>query len=752
MQAKQKVHMERRSFLKIAALAGGGVWFGLAAEREAAAQQGPGGPRTPADPHNFIKVAPDGTVTIVAKNPEAGQGIKTMLPMLIAEELDVAWNSVKIEQADLDDVRFAPQFLGGSTATPSNWTPMRQVGAAGRQLFITAAAQTWNVPAAECTTASGRVLHAASNRSLGYGELAAKVAALPAPNLAEVKLKDPAEYKIIGHTQTGTDVKAIVTGQPVFGIDVEVPGMLYAVYEKCGVFGGTVTKANLEEIRKLPGVKHAFVVERPVITDTVLPADPGLENGIAIVAETWWHAQSAREKLQVTWNEGPRASLSSAGFAQRADEMSKQAPQRTIRTDGDVEGALKNAAKTVEAAYSYPFISHATLEPQVAAAHWKDGSLELWCASQAPSIGCRMVAQTLGMAEKDIRIHQVRGGGAFGRRYLHDFLAEAAIISKQADAPVKLVWSREDDMRHDYYRAGGFQYLAGGLDSSGKIVAWRNHFISYGDGNRFIANGAMGPTEFPQRFVPNYALHASVQPLGIRTGPLRAPSSNAFAFVIQSFIDELAHAAGKDPVQFRMELLNTPPPPQEAASAGGRGGFGFGGLNPGRTKGVLQLVAEKSGWGKRQLPKGTGMGVAFHFSHSGYFAEVAEVQVDSANKIKVNKFWVAGDIGSQIINPGAAENLTQGAIIDGMSELMDQEITVEKGRVKQANFDEHTMARMSQAPAAIEVHFLKSNNAPTGLGEPALPPVLPAIANAVFAASGKRVRNLPFSKSGFSWA
>jgi isoquinoline 1-oxidoreductase beta subunit len=752
MKSQENKQMERRSFLRISALAGGGVLFGLTTQRQAAAQGRGGQPQAPPDPHNYIKVAQDGTVTIVAKNPELGQGVRNMLPMLIAEELDVDWKSVKIEQADYDDTKYAGQSAGGSTATPNNWVPMRQVGAAGRQLFLTAAAQTWNVPAAECATASGRVLHASSKRSLGYGELAAKAASLPAPNVAELKLKDPADYKIVGHTQPGVDVKAITTGKAVFTIDVEVPGMLYGVFEKCGVFGGTVVKANLDEILKLPGVKQAFVVERPVITETVLPGDPGLENGIAILAETWWHAQSARKKLQVTWNEGPRANQSSVAFAQRADELSKQAPQRTIRADGDAEAALKGAAKVVEAAYSYPFIAHAPLEPQGATAHWKDNTVEIWTNSQTPGGGRRMVAQTMGIPEKDVQLHLVRGGGGFGRRLNNDYMVEAAYIAKQAKTPVKLLWSREDDMAHDYYRPGGFQYLKAGVDASGKLVAWRNHFISYGDGERFVASGAMGPTEFPQRFIPNYALHASVQPLGIRTGALRAPSSNAFAFVIQSFIDELAHAANKDPVQFRLELLNAGAVPQEAPAQGGRGGFAAPGMDANRMKGVLQLVAEKSNWGKRQLPKGTGMGVAFHFSHRGYFAEVAEVSVDAANKIKVHKIWVGADVGSEIINPGAAENIVQGGIIDGLSELMGQEITVEKGRVVQTNYHQHTMVRMAQAPPEIEVHFLKSSFTPTGLGEPALPPVLPALSNAVFAATGKRVRMLPFTKSGFAWA
>ncbi len=767
MKSTRNSLMERRSFLKITALAGGGVMLGLCTEQRAKAQ-GRGAPAVPPDPHNYIRVSADGTVTIIAKNPEVGQGVRTMLPMLIADELDVDWKSVKIEQADFDDSKYSAQSAGGSTATPVNWVPMRQVGAAGRMLFVAAAAQTWNVPAGDCTTASGRVLHQASGRSLGYGELAAKVASLPAPPLADVKLKDPKDFKIIGHSEPGNDVHAIVTGHGIFGIDVKVPGMLYAVYEKSPVFGGRVLSSNLDEIRKLPGVKQAFVVDRPEIAPVVktgepnpardlehvtwpesarvIPGEPGLVSGIAIIGETWWHAQSARKKLEVKWDEGPRAGQSSAGFAERAAALSQQPPQRTLRADGDAEAALKSAAKVVEAAYSYPFIAHASLEPQGAMAHFRDGKFEIWTNSQIPGSGRRLVSQTLNVPESDITLHMVRGGGGFGRRLTNDYMVEAAYIAKEAGVPVKLLWSREDDMTHDYYRPGGFQYLKAGLDRSGKIVAWRNHFVSYGDGEDFVAAGAMGPTEFPQRFIPNYALHSSVQPLGIKTGSLRAPSSNAFAFVIQSFIDELAHAAGKDPVQFRLDLLSAGPA-VEPTQPGGRPG-----LNADRMKGVVSLVAEKSDWGKRSLPKGTAMGVAFHYSHLGYFAEVAEVKVDAANKLKINKIWVAADVGSQIINPSGAENIIQGGIIDGLSELMHQEITLEKGRVVQTNYDKHGMVRLANAPPEIEVHYLKTTFPPTGLGEPALPPILPAVSNAIFTATGKRIRALPISKSGFSWA
>ena len=734
------INLGRRNFLRISALAGGGVMFGLYSNaQQQGGRGGRGGPQAPPPaPDTFIKVAADGTVTIKGKNPETGSGIKNTLPMMIAEELDVDWKNVRVEQADLDS-KYGGQSTGGSTGTPSGWMPMRRVGALGRRMFVLAAAQTWNVPDSELTTASGRVLHASSNRSAGYGELAAKVAGMPVPDAAQIPLKDPKDFKLIGKSTPGVDVHSIVTGKPLYGIDMELPGMLYAVFEKCPVFGGKVESANLDAIKALPGVKHAFVVEGNLNPDEkVLPREPGLEPGIAIVGETWWAAQSARKQLQVKWNEGKWATQSSVEHERRAKELSAQPPARTLRNDGDVEGALKNAAKTVEAAYTFPHISHAPLEPQNCTARFENGKLEIWSTSQTPAGGRGLAAKAIGIPETDVSVHLIRAGGGFGRRLYNDYMAEAAYIAKTAGAPVKLIWSREDDMAHDYYRPGGFQFLKAGLDNSGKVVAWRNHFVTYGEGEAFVASGSMAPNEFPARFVPNLALHTSVMPLGIRTGALRAPGSNAYAFVIQSFIDELAHAAGKDPVQFRLDLLGEPRMNE--------------GYHAGRMRGVVELAAAKSNWGKRTLPKGTGMGIAFHFSHAGYFAEVAEVAVSADNRIKVNKVWVAGDIGSHIINPSAAENLGQGAVIDGLSELMQQEITLDKGRVQQGNYNQHTMVRLTQAPPSIEVHFNKTDNPPTGLGEPSLPPILPAVCNAIFAATGKRVRSLPLAKSGYRWA
>ena len=733
--------MDRRFFLRAASIAGGGMLLGVFWRSDSQAQTAAAEPK----PSTFIRISADGVTTIVAKDPELGQGVKTMLPMLIAEELDADWKSVKIEQADFDDKKYAGQFAGGSMATPTNWEPMRRVGAAARQMLIAAAAQNWKVPEAELSTASGRVIHRETKRSLSYGELAARAAELTPPDLKTVRLKDPKDYRIIGVTHRGCDVRDIVTAKPIFCIDFTTPGMLHAVFEKCPVFNGKVKSANLEEIRKMPGVRHAFVVEGKVNVGPVVEGEAGLEPGVAIVADNWWLAQSARRKLQVTWDEGQGASQSSEGFAKRAEELSKQKPERTLRQDGDPDKALQDSAKVVEAAYTYPFISHAQLEPENCNAHYQDGRIEIWTNSQVPARGRGVVSKTLDIPESSITIHMLRGGGGFGRRLTNDYMVEAAWISKVTGAPIKLLWTREDDMHHDYYRPGGFQFLKGAVDSSGKLVAWRNHLVSYGSGDKFASAAGMRANEFPAQFVPNFALHASVMPLWLKTGALRAPGSNAYAWVIQSFLDELAHAAGKDPLEFRLALLNGGPPPAGLKTPPSE-------FNAERMRGVLELVAEKSNWGKTTLPKGSALGLGFHFSHMGYFAEVAQVSVDAANKVKVHKVWLAGDIGSQIINPGAAENLAQGGVIDGLSELMGQEITLERGRVVQNNYPQHPMVRLTQAPPVIEVHWKKTMYSPTGLGEPALPPILPAVCNAIFSATGKRVRTLPLSKSGFSWA
>ena len=569
--------------------------------------------------------------------------------------------------------------------------------------------------------------------------MATKAATVTPPDLATVPLKDRKDFRIIGQRVRGVDTHRIVTGVPMYGIDVTVPGMLYATFVKCPVFGGRVTSANVEAIKALPGVRQAFVVEGGTNLGGLMP-------GVAILADSWWQAKSARLKLKVTWDEGATAQQGSASFATQAAALATRPAQRSLRKDGDVATALAGAAKTITGDYFYPFIAHASLEPQNCTAHMKaDGQLEIWAPSQAPAGGRALVAQTLGIKDTDITVHITRSGGGFGRRLANDYMVEAAWIAKVAGVPVKLLWTREDDMQHDFYRPAGYHYFTGGLDAAGKVVAWRDHFVSFGnDEKSFSAGASIGGTEFPQHFIPNFALDASVMPLGVPTGFLRAPGSNGIAFATQSFIDELAHAAGKDPLQFRLDLLanvqvdaaatGPQPPPYDAA----------------RARGVLELVRDKSGWGKAPLPRGTGMGVAFHFSHRGYFAEVVKARVSKDGKLTVEKVWAAGDVGSEVINPLNAENQVQGSVQDGLAQALGQEITIDKGRTVQSSFDDFPLIRFADA-VPVEVHFLKSAVPPTGLGEPALPPVPPALCNAFFAATGKRVRSLPLSNQDLRW-
>ena len=721
----------RRSFIKLTGLAGGGLVLAFHLGKSSSALAAQEGSNTFA-PNAFLRISPDGSILIYSKNPEIGQGIKTAFPMIVAEELDADWSDVVVEQSEINQALYGRQAAGGSRSIPSSWDELRRAGATARSMLVAAAAREWGVSASDCTTAMSAVVHPHDGSRLGYGELANKAAALPVPDGNTIALKERKDWKLLGTRVTGVDNHALVTGQPLFGIDQKVPGMLYATYDKCPATGGSVRQANLDEIRSLPGVRDAFVLEGNGQVTELMP-------GVAIVATSTWAAFSAKRQLRVTWDESGASKDSWSGSVERARELAKQQGTETIGSSGDVEEAFSNAAKTLEGFYSYPFLSHATLEPQNSTAWYRDGTIEIWAPTQTPQRGISSVAKLLGIAEDQVTLHQTRVGGGFGRRLMNDSVCEAAAISKQTGAPVKLQWTREDDMAHDFYRVGGFHGLKGAVDETGKLTAFQDHFVTFtADGKNPVSGGNITDSEFPAPLIDHFRITQTMLPLGTPCGPWRAPRSNGIAFAVQSFIHELAEAAGRDHLEFLLEIMGRPRwlDPGNTRT-----------LNTGRAADVIKLAAEKAEWGKR-LPEGRGLGLSFYFSHAGHFAEVAEVSVDANRKVTVHRVTVAADVGP-IVNLSGAENQCQGAVIDGLSTTLGLGLSIEKGRVQESNFDQYPLLRIGSAPE-VDVHFIQSEYAPTGLGEPALPPIAAAVCNAIFAATGYRIRELPLSKEGFT--
>ncbi|HEY1793269.1 MAG TPA: molybdopterin cofactor-binding domain-containing protein [Opitutaceae bacterium] len=739
MSASSEGRLDRRAFLRLSVFSGAGLALGyylLPSGLAQIAKPDAGRPGGLFIPNAFIRIAPDGTVTVFSARPEVGQGIKTSLPMIVAEELGADWKSVKVESAPLD-AAFGPQFAGGSLSTPMSYTSMRKVGAAARTMLIEAAAQAWGVPAGECVAEGGMVRHIPTGRTVPFGDLVARAAALPVPDDKDVRLKDPKDFALLGSRIGGVDNPRIVTGQPLFGIDQRVAGMLYAVYEKAPVWGSRVVSANLDELKAMPGVRDAFIVNRTVPSGTIT----GLVPGVAIVADSTWSAFSAKARLKATWEDGPNGGASWAGYERQAIEMSRAAPGskavREVRRDGDPDKAFAGAQTAIEAYYKYPFLSHTNLEPQNSLVSVEGDRARVIVPTQNPDGARELAAQVLGIPKENVEVTITRIGGGFGRRLDNDPTGEAAAIAQRMGAPVKVVWDRTDDLQHDHYRPAGFHYLKGAVDARGALSAWRAHHVAFGFGN-------LGADDFPARFVPNFQLLASNLENGVPQGYWRAPGSHAYAWVICSFLDELAHAAGRDPLEFNLAVLG------DAKLVPGTGPRGQP-YNAERMRNVVRHVADKSGWGAR-LPRGRGMGLGYYFSHQGYIAEVAEVTVSPKGALRVDRVVAAVDVGSQIVNLGGAENQVQGSIIDGLSAAVGQELDIRNGSVVQTNFHEYPMLRIPDAPRDIEVHFVKTDYPPTGLGEPALPPLAPAVSNAVFAACGKRIRELPFSKTDLSWS
>jgi len=737
--------LDRRTFLKASLLAGGGglvleAWLGapargVAAAGGAAAQAA----ATTAELTVFVSIAPDGIVTITGKNPEIGQGIKTTLPMIVADELDCDWAQVRIVQADGDYARYGGQSAGGSTSTPTSWMPMRQTGAAARAMLLQAAAQRWSVPVEELATSKGRILHAASARSCGYGEVASAAAQLKPPAPESLALKTPEQFTIIGRAIAGIDSPAVLRGEPLFGIDTRLPGMLYAVYEVAPAHGGRLAKADIEAAKRAPGVRHVV----PLTGDG--DADSGLADGVAILATHWWLANAARAKLDVQWDLTRAKGHSTAAWRTRAGDALAKGGGSELRREGDPDAALAGAAQRISARYDYPFLAHGSLEPQNCTALFKDGKVEIWAPTQSPARGRELTQKLLGLpALEDVTVHVTRVGGGFGRRLMNDYMLQAAAIAKAVPGtPVQLIWSREDDIRRDYYRPAGWHHLEAGLDAEGRLVAFTDHFVTFGDGKDTARGANLTLTMPPADLIPNLRFTQTMMPTVLTTGWLRAPGSNALCFTSQGFLDEVAHAAGKDLPALMLELLGEP---RQIAPFGGRGVP----FDTGRARAVIDKVLETSAWSATAGAAGGGepgaapraKNFAFYFCHRGYFAEVVEASV-AGGEVTVHKVWAAGDVGSHIINPFGAENQVRGAIIDGLAQaLTHQSIEVVDGVVQQSNFHDFPLARMPITPE-IDIAWVKSDNPPTGLGEPALPPVIPALTNAIHAATGVRIRSLP---------
>lgn len=731
-------NMNRRAFLKSSGVAGGGLMLALTVPTGALLAEELGTLVGSAELNVYVKVASDGKITILSANPEIGQGIKTALPMIVAEEMGARWADVVVEQSEVDGQRYGAQFAGGSTNIPRSFDLMRTMGASAREMLIGAASDAMELPRSELRARDSQVVHLFGREKLTFGELAASAVRQEVPDPKSLVFKKRDEYTILGTSVSGVDNLEVVTGAALFGIDAQAEGMLFANYHKCPAIGGSVKSANVDELKKLPGVVDAFVVEGNGKLGELL-------SGVAIVGDSTWAAFNAKRQLNVEWDETSASKDSWAALVNRGQALAGAPGKTPVKAAGDVDAQLAaNSERTIDAYYQYPFVAHLCMEPMNTTAHYVRGaqgeadSLEVWVPSQAPGQVPPLAKALFGVEPERVKVHQTRVGGGFGRRFTNEFVCEAIEISKRVGKPVKLTWTREDDIRHDYYRVGGFQWLRGAVDEDGKLAAWDQHFIGMQRDGRPVSGARFSENEFPLLNLPHVRATKTMLDIETPCGPWRAPGANTHAFVVQSFIHELAHRAGRDHLEFLLEVMGDPKWFEQG---------NIRSLNTGRAADTIRLAAEKGGWGK-PLPAGHGLGLAFHFSHAGHIAEVAEVSVGEGKQLTVHNVTVAVDIGP-IINMSGATNQVEGSVMDGLSTMLGQQITMEGGRIEQSNFHDYPVLRIPAAPK-IDVHFIQSDNAPTGIGEPALPPLAPAIANAIFAATGDRVRVMPLSLAGYS--
>jgi isoquinoline 1-oxidoreductase subunit beta len=694
------VKMHRREFIQVSVVAGTGLMLGVSSRELFAASD------AVFQPNVWLQIAPDNTTTVWLAKSEMGQGVYTALPMIVAEELEADWTKIRVEKALAShDNKYGSQGTGGSGSVRTSYERLRKAGATAREMLITAAAQQWNADRSECRAENGSVVHS-GGKKLTYGELAEAAAKVPVPE--NPPLKDAKDFRIIGKRTKRLDTPSKTDGSAKYGLDVRVPGMLYASIVRSPVLGGKVESFNATAAKRIQGVKDVVQIE----------------NGVAVVADSVWPAVEGRKVLTVKWHENGNAALSSASIRQKlADSAAKDGA--VARNEGDAMGAIASAAKDVQRVYEVPFLAHSPMEPMNCTAHVQGDKCEIWAPNQVPQSLQREVAGKLSIPVENVKVNTTLLGGGFGRRLDVDYAVEAAQVSKAIAAPVKVVWTREDDMQHGYFRPTSYHKLAGGVDASGKITAWSHRVVAPSiTGQRWpdrIKDGmdpsaVNGAANLPYA-IPNIRVEFQMTNTPVPTSWWRSVYNSQNAFVNECFLDELAVAAGRDPFELRRELLKNNP----------------------RLLAVLELAAEKAGWG-RQLPKGRGMGIASHFSFESYVAEVAEVSVDADGKLRVHRVVCAVDCGT-VINPDTVEAQMEGSVVYALSSLKEA-ITVARGRIEQQNFDTFPLLRNMEMPK-VETYIVPSSAPPTGIGEPAVPPAIPAVLNAVFAATGKRIRKLP---------
>jgi isoquinoline 1-oxidoreductase subunit beta len=691
-------------------------------------------------PSVYLGIQPDGTVIIVAHRSEMGTGIRTALPMVAADELDVEWSKVKIEQA-LGDKKYGDQNTDGSNSIRSFYDPLRIAGATAKAMLVSAAAAKWNVPAAQVKAANGLVTSGANKAT--YGELVALASQQPVPKPDTLKFKSPAEYRYVGKGVPITDLEDLVSGKGVFGMDAKMPGMVYASIEHPPVVGGVVKSVDDAEALKVKGVKQTVQIEKYKGPYQFQPL-----GGVAVIADNTWAAMQGRKKLKIGWDLGENAAYNSDTFKTQLQQTVRK-PCKVARNVGDVDKAFAGGAKTHEAEYYCPHLAHASMEPPAAVAEYKNGKVEIWTATQNPQAVQDTVSQVLGIKPEDVACHVTLLGGAFGRKSKPDYCAEAAYLSKKIGKPVKVAWSREDDIRHDFYHSVAAMYMKAATDAKGRPTALlqRTAFppiFSTFDGKSTYGDleMTMGWNDLPFN-IPNHRAENGPAPAHVRIGWMRSVANVYHAFAVQSFLDELAAANNRDRIEYYLDLLG----PNRVVDLGptfAQTAAKFP-LDTGRMRRVVETLADKSGWASKKSTPGHGYGFAAHWSFLSYVAAVVEVKVDQQGKVTIPRVDIAVDAG-QVIHPDRVRAQFEGATVFGTSIAMLGEITMKDGRVQQSNYNDYPVARMPEAPRESHVHIVSSNAAPAGVGEPGVPVMAPAICNAIFAATGKRLRELPVRK------